>query len=323
MDYRVVYDASQHGYDPTPVSFGVTFCILGALLWFGGWRGVPRDAKRRGPGRLFAGFFFGFSLLWTVLVVGGTLIDHVTTRSALAEGRTRLVEGPIEHFAPARADGKGAESFDVAGVHFVYKDFRLGPGFSHVSTRGGPLHQGLNVRIHYLGAEMLRIEVADGETSVATAPPRDEPPMWLFPPLLILAMLLFPRGLAYLSGWRALADRFGTPALPVGEAFTWQSLSLGLLGGYNGCINVSVAPDAIGFVPTLPFGFGHAPLTIPMRAIRAVTRERAFLRTSTVITLQADGEQIVLRGPAGEAVHRAWMARDPRTWSQPVAHRSK
>ena len=61
-----------------------------------------------------------------------------------------VVEGPVENFVPMPYQGHSLESFDVAGVHFAYSDYVLTSGFNNTSSHGGPIRQGLYVRIHYV-----------------------------------------------------------------------------------------------------------------------------------------------------------------------------
>jgi hypothetical protein len=64
-----------------------------------------------------------------------------------------VVQGQVEHFDPMPVRGHKNESFDVAGKHFEYSDYDLtNPGFKNAASHGGPIHDGLLVRIHYAHA---------------------------------------------------------------------------------------------------------------------------------------------------------------------------
>jgi hypothetical protein len=63
-------------------------------------------------------------------------------------GEAMVVEGPVRDFVPSSASGPNFESLMVNGVRFHYSDgFHL-RGFHQTSTAGGPMRDGLEVRIH-------------------------------------------------------------------------------------------------------------------------------------------------------------------------------
>ena len=76
-----------------------------------------------------------------------------------------MVEGPVERFVPERADGHGIESFVVSGVQFSYMSGVYDGGFNDTAFLGGPIREGLQVRVYYLstsrGPKIVQLEVAD------------------------------------------------------------------------------------------------------------------------------------------------------------------
>jgi len=56
--------------------------------------------------------------------------------------------------------GHQDETFTVNGVRFSYSDFGVTCGFNNSASHGGPIREGLQVRIHYVGNAILRLEVA-------------------------------------------------------------------------------------------------------------------------------------------------------------------
>jgi hypothetical protein len=45
-------------------------------------------------------------------------------------------------------------------VEFSYPDYTVTCGFNNTASRGGPIREGLQVRIHYVDQLILRLEVA-------------------------------------------------------------------------------------------------------------------------------------------------------------------
>jgi hypothetical protein len=297
VTYQVVFDAAAQGYDPSFASFGLVLLAIGVCSSFGARRGIPRGTALKGQ-RIFPGLFIGFALLWTTVAFLGTYLEHADAVRALETGQTTLVEGPVEHLCPAtRRDCRG-ESFDVRGVHFQCSDHRITSGFRRTSATGGPIREGLRVRIHHAHGLILRLEIPEGIDVPPSAAPTWPPWYALAAFPLLMPLVAFP--IALLGGWRGLAERFAAPELPAGEAFSGQSVSLGLLGNYNNCINMTVGPDSIGLVPPHP--------------IESVREETGFLRRAVYVTLRDGAGTLRLRGAAGKAVKGAW---DRQGWHKP------
>jgi len=101
-----------------------------------------------------------FGVFWTLTSIVLTMLPHIRLASALSAGRCTVVEGEIHNFRPMPPSGHGDESFTVNGIAFVYSDFVMSPGFHQTSFRHGPIREGLHVRIHFLGNDIARLEIA-------------------------------------------------------------------------------------------------------------------------------------------------------------------
>jgi hypothetical protein len=108
-------------------------------------------------------FFLGFAVVWTVVASAGVLRTHFAAKSALSNGSAQVVEGVATNFHPEPAAGHDPERFTVNGVRFSYSYYVLGQGFNQSSSHGGPIREGLQVRIHYVdastGNNILKLEV--------------------------------------------------------------------------------------------------------------------------------------------------------------------
>ena len=62
-------------------------------------------------------------------------------------------------------EGHATEHFVVNGVRFEYSDFEVTSGFNNTSSHGGPVRQGLYVRIHYIERNsknvILKLEIKE------------------------------------------------------------------------------------------------------------------------------------------------------------------
>jgi hypothetical protein len=77
----------------------------------------------------------------------------------LADGNATVFSGTVE-----KAGGGGAwgwECFTVEGREFCYGDDSSYVGFHQTAANGGPIHNGLRVRVSSVGDVIVRLEIAD------------------------------------------------------------------------------------------------------------------------------------------------------------------
>jgi hypothetical protein len=89
-------------------------------------------------------------------------------------GNVEVVQGYVDDFHPMSPRGGEYETFRIHNVKFHYSDFESNPGFNQTSSHGGPIRQGLPVRITYIndldggleGNIIVKLEIAaSGETT--------------------------------------------------------------------------------------------------------------------------------------------------------------
>jgi hypothetical protein len=162
VDYVTVFDAASHplrGW--TDVAPGLIFVAIGgALVLF------PRFAEAipfHGPQALKRPFdwaFLSFGVILTATlsmsVFGGNLVEG----AALRRGDCRLVEGRVEHIETTRTRGGYREKGEVAGVPFEYAATEIQGGFRTPASSGGPMEEGLQVRICERAGHILHLEIA-------------------------------------------------------------------------------------------------------------------------------------------------------------------
>ena len=161
MDYRVAFDITAAGYKSWPFpAGGVIFIAVGALL-VALRKHLPGPFGRRpAAARIFTSGFLGFAVLWTLLSFFMTYREYSAASSAARDDRARVVEGLVTHFIPMPVTGHAMESFCVSDACFNYSDYVMTAGFNTTSSHGGPIREGLPVRVTYLGNTILKLEVA-------------------------------------------------------------------------------------------------------------------------------------------------------------------
>jgi len=159
MEYEVAFEIAHSGIGSLiHVLPGVGFVVIGLVL--------IKNRKRLSENRprqlvnVFLWFFLLFSLIWTLIAGFGVGLEQASLRSDYAAGHYKVVEGTVENFDPMPYEGHKDESFTVKGVKFSYSDFHVSPGFNNAASHGGPIKEGLHVRISYIGNTILKLEVA-------------------------------------------------------------------------------------------------------------------------------------------------------------------
>lgn len=158
--YVTVFDVTRRGYKEWswPV-FGLIFVIAGLMLP----RLIRAGIFKKPPpwmAKWFPKFFVGFAVLWTVGTFIVTYTDYRTALDAMRNGRAQVVQGLVTQFRPMPYSGHVDESFVVQNFKFEYSDYGGTAGFNTTSSHGGPISEGLPVRIWHLGNEILRLDIA-------------------------------------------------------------------------------------------------------------------------------------------------------------------
>jgi hypothetical protein len=156
MTYRVVFDGAQQWDWHLPVLFLLVLLPMGALMWLLYRRGRASGVH---AAAVVTAYFAVVGLVYCQ-----THRQLEVARHALEGGEFRIVEGVVDQFHEGIKD----ESFIVNGVRFEYADGIVVPGFHNEAKNGGPIRQGLHVRIHYAaskigwgGPYLLRLEIAE------------------------------------------------------------------------------------------------------------------------------------------------------------------
>src|ERR1051326_926742 len=154
--YRTVFDVEQSGYRQWPFAlFGLIFVVVGfampTLLRMGIMGGGRLWMEKWLPRIFVVGGTF-----WTATALASTFVDYRRDVDALQNGEAKIVDGRVEHYwqVPNKS-----EAFDVGGVRFQYGEGLVIAGFNHTASRGGPIREGLPVKIWYWNEQILRLQM--------------------------------------------------------------------------------------------------------------------------------------------------------------------
>lgn len=158
LPYRVVWTPElQHVERSFPVwPILVAMCVVVIVV------------HRRKP--LVAALYLTFVLMVGLVMMwmesgwnSGVATAYKRTALAADDPTTPVVQGRVRNFHPQPAEGGQNETFDVDSVAFSYSYHEVTGGFNRSQSHGGPIREGLQVRIHYLPDShwIVKLEVAD------------------------------------------------------------------------------------------------------------------------------------------------------------------
>ena len=163
MHYKVIFDVTQNSPDWSQAAFGLIFVTTGLVLILFPQLNKKSTIQRT---RIFGGIYLAGALLWTAATTAAIFSGQEQARAIIEHHQYKTVEGRVKNFLPMMTGGRKQESFDVGDEHFAYSDYVVTPGFRKTATHGGPIKEGLPVRISYadpntFGHQILRLEVGD------------------------------------------------------------------------------------------------------------------------------------------------------------------
>jgi len=105
--------------------------------------------------------FIAFLCLSILFVIGYFTLysddELIKLKEMYLNNNYEVVEGIVSNFDPMPFGGHKLESFEVDGIKFSYSDYHSTVGYSPVfrktRSHGGPIYEGLYVKIYYIHDE--------------------------------------------------------------------------------------------------------------------------------------------------------------------------
>ena len=161
MNYQVVYDIQQVWYPGWWIFAIGILCLLTGLgvIFFGDTAPLDSLIPRSMQQRVIIPFLICvFGSVW----IGAGIINRssfASLRAADRDGSAEVVEGIVEQYV-LTSKGHSKETFVVGNRYFAYSDYDSGAGFHQTRARGGPITEGLRVRIAHVDGRIVRLEIA-------------------------------------------------------------------------------------------------------------------------------------------------------------------
>jgi hypothetical protein len=156
--FRTVFAADPskvHSWAPLP------YVAVAAALYLYSVRLRRRDELiTTGRGQLWsvrAGVVL--SALGALLAVVMTIGEYRLCSTPIDSSDVSVAVGPVRDFVPVPATGHGVGSFSVDNQQFEFSGMESGCSFHWAAVSGGPLREGMVVRIHSKYGRILRLDV--------------------------------------------------------------------------------------------------------------------------------------------------------------------
>jgi hypothetical protein len=157
IQYRAIFDVAQTQFSHwSSLVYAVIFWIITlGLIGYQFRAGWCPHTKKMIPWTLFLIFFssFGTFTFYT------TYQNYLTLKSALQQSQCLMVEGKVDGFHLQQWKNHADDVFSVNGLEFIYNSQG---GMQNGFHQGGIIHNGMQVRIYYLGLhpDITRLEIA-------------------------------------------------------------------------------------------------------------------------------------------------------------------
>lgn len=176
MDYITVFDISRQQFEWWWPAIGLLILAIGIVCI----KFVSRWPSQKNA-KVIGWVMVVFGPIFTFVVYNSQVSMWADWRSAYDRGAYSTVEGVVHDFKPMPYEGHQDECFWVKNEKFCYSDYIVQPGFRQSASHGGPIREGLPVRIAYYEGQILRLDVrADSLTpeAVRAANARAEQAKW-------------------------------------------------------------------------------------------------------------------------------------------------
>ena len=156
MNASVYYDILEENY---VLREFVPFLVLSIFIFIGLVMSVYLVKERAWATLRRRSFLMLMFLVLPSVFLGFLVFERNQCLEWARNGNFSIVEGTVTKFKPMPYSGHQMESFEVDGIRFEYSDFNLNSGgFNNTTSHGGPIREGLSVRIAYNSGRILKIE---------------------------------------------------------------------------------------------------------------------------------------------------------------------
>jgi hypothetical protein len=154
MSYITVFEITEKPFEWWFSAIGLIGVALGILIVLVG-RKWPSRRRSVLSGYVMA----AFCALWSTAAFIASYSQYRNCMDAYQSKTYQIAEGRIEDFRPMPFTGHQDECFSVQDHRFCYSDYAIQAGFNRSTSHGGPIRDGLPVRIAYFNGQILRLDI--------------------------------------------------------------------------------------------------------------------------------------------------------------------
>jgi hypothetical protein len=103
------------------------------------------------------------------------------------------------------------------------------------------------------------------------------------------------------SGWRGLANLYGTPRTPSGKNFRFVYGKIGFIN-YNGILMIHIDREGIYLETFILFSFQHPTLFLPWSRIREVGSQKTWIFQSFILEIFGNDAESICRIQLPESI---------------------
>ncbi len=162
MAYEMYYDAALYGFTAW-TSVLITLPFVAAVIFLfskpTSYWGAPKVSAKLING--FRYFYLCMTLFFLITSLSETYSNYLLYKNYVENNEFQVVEGVVTNFQPY-VERRSPEEFCVNDVCFKFRDYLTTWGFNQNASDGGPIHEGLQVRIAYVEGEeniIVRLEI--------------------------------------------------------------------------------------------------------------------------------------------------------------------
>lgn len=157
--YELIFDAGSSYTTWRGAVIPGLISLTSAFLAFVSWKWSRVGNPKHRNYTIMASIVSILAAALTVGILGYTHNRFTVIRDALSSGRFKSIEGTVSGLVAERRDGHPRERFTVGGVTFVYSSSDISSGFHWTVGKGGPIREGLRVRISDVDGIIARLEI--------------------------------------------------------------------------------------------------------------------------------------------------------------------
>lgn len=156
-----MFDLTRHGYTAwraaiTPML--AAFAVVALLILI---RRATRDQPReRRISEIVAVIAVAGCCLVACVITVSTWREYAMLSRSIREGHCRIITGRVTHLTPERSGGHPIERFRVAADSFWYSSSATTSAFHTTVAKGGPIREGLLVRLFAVDGAIVRLDTA-------------------------------------------------------------------------------------------------------------------------------------------------------------------